>query len=383
MKAEDVLEKAFSEAKSVIAAKKSDQFPTIISGNIDNLIAKIDSNKSLLSAMVTSLIKKIDTPKQDVRLHRTDFRGGYSARSLDTRVTTPFFKIHFPRYANKESAFLTLATREKIKWDLKEGPKLKIRDKTIKNSYLLIFDAVQKGNIEPFDCLVYIFVKLQALTLIEDVIFDENIESENFKNIININTIIKMLETHFENDRSSRLPVIAIFSVYQLLMKNVKRYKQKLLTCLNVHTSSDKHGFGDVEVWNSDKTPFEMVEIKHNIPISRDMIFDIAKKSKDTNIERYYILTTYNETFVSSKEAEFVNQFILKIKKDNGLEIIVNGIIGSLKYYFRFVDDYAAYLEIYSRNLLEDFRKSTEVKDFHIESWKNILKEHGITSKVD
>lgn len=378
MTPEDVLAKAFSQAETVIKSKTEDKFPDVIKTHIDILVAKIDSNKSLLSAIVTSLVKKIIAPKQDIRLHRTDFRGGYSARSLDTSITAPFFKQHFPRYANKESAFLTLATREKIKWNLTEGKNLKIRDKAVKNSFLQIFEVVQSGTVKPLDCLVYIFVKLQNVSLAEDEIFGENITFDECADVVNINTIMKMLETHFETKRSSRLPVIAIYSVYQLLMSNIKRYDGKKLTPLNVHTSSDKHGFGDVEIWYDNNKPFEMVEVKHNIPIDRNLIFDVAKKAKGTTIKRYYILTTYKDTFASNQEADFVNQFLLKIKKDSGLEIIANGIIGSLKYYFRFVDDYAAYVKTYTRNLLEDFKKSTEVKDFHIEKWKEILKTHGI-----
>jgi DNA (cytosine-5)-methyltransferase 1 len=41
------------------------------------------------------------------------------------------------------------------------------------------------------------------------------------------------------------------------------------------------------------------------------MILDIVKKSANTTIERYYILTTYK------------------------LEIIANGIVNTLKYYLR------------------------------------------------
>jgi DNA (cytosine-5)-methyltransferase 1 len=96
-----------------------------IKQDVDVLIEKIDSNKSLVSALVTSLLKKIAQPTQDIRLHRTDFENGYSARVLDTQVTSPFFKDYFPKYANKESSFLTLATRERIKWTKEEGESLK------------------------------------------------------------------------------------------------------------------------------------------------------------------------------------------------------------------------------------------------------------------
>ncbi len=50
--------------------------------------------------------------------------------------------------------------------------------------------------------------------------------------------------------------------------------------------------YGDIEIWNDDETPFEMVEIKHNIAINRNLIFDVAKKTENTTVKRYYVLTT-------------------------------------------------------------------------------------------
>ena len=80
--------------------------------NIDLLISKIETDKSLVQVVVTSILKKIITPEQDIRIHMAKLENGYSARVLDTQVTTPFFKKYFPKYANKETAFLTKATRD-------------------------------------------------------------------------------------------------------------------------------------------------------------------------------------------------------------------------------------------------------------------------------
>jgi DNA (cytosine-5)-methyltransferase 1 len=374
----EILETLLHKAISITKSKKELEFSDEIKSNVDVLVNKIDKNKSLLSALVTSLLKKIIEPKQDIRLHRTDFKGGYSARSLDTSITAPFFKKHFPKYANKESSFLTLATREKIKWTISAGKNLKIRDKEVKKSFLELFDNVENKKIKPEECLIYIFSKLVLLSQQQKMVFDETIESANFSEIININTVLQMLERHFETKLGSRLPVIAIYSIYQQLFKEVKRYEGKTLGLLNVHTSSDKHGFGDIEIWNADKTPFEMVEIKHNIPIDRNLIFDLVKKSQNTSIRRYYILTTSRENFVSKDEEEYINKFILKIKKDSGLDVIANGIFPSLKYYLRFIDDFKKFIQTYTQNLITDSKISTEIKEFHIVEWKNILREHHI-----
>ena len=371
----DILEKTLSDAKQ----KTTKNYSPIITINIDILIDDIDKNKSLVSAMITSLLKKIAEPDQDIRLHRTDFEGGYSARVLDTTITTPFLKKHFPKYANKESGFLSMATRAQIPWTKQDGYRIRTRaSKQFMDAFIEILDAIENNEISPKATLHYLFVKMYKLSLHQKLIFDEALDTLNYIEIININTVLSMLESHFSTKLSSRLPVIAIFSIYQQLSKQIKRYDNKNLLPLNVHTSSDKHGYGDIEIWNFDNTPFEIVEIKHNIPIDRNLIFDIIKKTKKTLIERYYILTTAKENFISKEEEDFINKFTLKIKKDNNLEIIANGIFTSLKYYLRFIDDYKEFINIYTENLITDSKNSTEIKEFHITKWNDILKERNI-----
>ena len=345
----------------------------------DALIEGIDKHKSQVSALVTSCLKKVCDPEQDIRYHRTDFDGGYSARVLDTKVTTPFFKKYFPRYANKESAFLSMSTREKIPWTKKEGMELKIRDVSVKKGFLEILDAVEKKTLNPRDAIGYIFFKLDKLSQQHKVIFDDTIETSEFIGVININTVLTMLDEHFALKLGSRLPVIAIYTVYEHLLNQVKRYHGKILRPLNVHTSSDKHGYGDVEIWNKNNTPFEMVEIKYNIPIDRNMIFDVVKKSENTSIKRYYVLTTAKDNFVSTDEEDYINKFILKIRDESGLDIIANGIRNSLKYYLRFVADCNDFIKSYTRNLIADANNSAEVQESHITGWRKILEKHKIT----
>ena len=235
----EVLEDLLNKAIANIDSKKRKKYSDIIVSNIDVLVDSIDKNKSLVSALVTSLLKKVTDPTQDIRLHRTDFEGGYSARSLDTEITTPFFKQYFPKYANKESGFLSMATRTQIPWTKKDGNRIKTRaSKEFMNSFLEIFDAVESKKINPKETLTYFFEKLQILSLQQKVIFDETIKTSDFIDIININSVLQMLEKHFSTDErgTSRLPVIAVYSIYQQLVKQVNRYNNKTLRPLNVHT---------------------------------------------------------------------------------------------------------------------------------------------------
>jgi DNA (cytosine-5)-methyltransferase 1 len=374
----ETLENLYRQAVQIYETQNEIPFPEIIVGNVNTLIEAIDKNKSIISALVTSLLTKIYTPNQDIRLHRVDFEGGYSARSLDTDITTPFFKKYFPRYANKESGFLTLATRERIAWTQIEGQALKIRRQNVKDSFLNILDAVQNNTADASQVLVYLFYKLYILSLQYKQIFDDTINASNYASILNINIILTMLEKHFSFPVSSRLPVIAMYSIYELLLPVFEQYKGKILRPLNVHTSSDKHGYGDIEIWGADNTPFEILEIKHNIPIDRNLIFDVVKKSHNTLIKRYYILTTAKDNFLSKEEEAYINNFVLSIKNDISIDIIPNGIYTSMKYYLRFISDYKQFIHVYTKNLIIDAKNSTEVRDFHISEWRNILKEHSI-----
>ncbi|MDR2345546.1 MAG: hypothetical protein LBE18_05720 [Planctomycetaceae bacterium] len=378
----EILENLYKQVLKFINLRKIPKYPIILTNNVEILIDEIDKNKSLVSALVTSCLKKIINPEQDIRYHRADFDNGYSARVLDTKIITPFFKKYFPKYANKESAFLTLSTREKIEWTKTAGIALKIRNIAVKTSFLEIFDAVEKDILKPQDVIVYAFMKLYELSQKQKIILDDTIETSDFLHIININTVLTMLDNHFETRQSSRLPVIAIYSIYEELFKNFDTYKDKVLYKLNVHKSSDKHSYGDIEVWNQDNTPYEMVEIKHNIPIDRNLIFDIVKKSENTCIKRYYILTTAKDNFISQEEEEYINKFILKIRNDTDLDIIANGIRYSLKYYLRFINDCRDFIKSYTKNLIEDAKNSTEVQEFHITAWKNILCEHQLEDSI-
>ncbi len=188
-----------------------------------------------------------------------------------------------------------------------------------------------------------------------------------------------MLDKHFSEKLSSRLPVIAIYSIYEILIPILKRYNNKKLVTLQVHTSSDKHGYGDIEIYDKNNNPFEIVEIKHNIPISDDLIFDIVKKTQNTKINRYYILTTFKKCFKNKEIEKSVNEFIMQIKYEKKIDIIANGILTTLKYYLRFIDDYSFFIETYTSNLINDAKNSTEIKSFHIKKWTKILKEYNAT----
>jgi DNA (cytosine-5)-methyltransferase 1 len=219
---------------------------------------------------------------------------------------------------------------------------------------------------------------LIQLSSSDNALFQSAFEQTATVWVLNIRNITAMLEEHFNQKNSSRLPVIAIYAIYELLMARIDRYAGKKLIPLQVHTSSDKHGFGDIEIYETDDRPFEIIEIKHNVPLNRFQIFDILKKTEKTAIVRYYILTTYKNGFETTEEEELVSNLISQAQKERNIDIIANGILTTLKYYLRFLDDYDAFIKSYTAHLIADAHHSTEVKNFHIEAWIAILKKYEL-----
>ena len=135
-------------------------------------------------------------------------------------------------------------------------------------------------------------------------------------------------------------------------------------------------GFGDIEIYDSNGQPYEIVEIKHNIPIDKIMLLDILKKAKNTSIKRYYILTTSEPNFKDTEKVIF--NLVHQIKQKYNLEIIPNGIYTSLKYYLRLIPDLTDFLKRYTENLKKEFIKTADIKEFHINGWAKILNKYTL-----
>lgn len=119
------------------------------------------------------------------------------------------------------------------------------------------------------------------------------------------------------------------------------------------HTSADTKSrrLGDIDVINLDDTPFESVEIKHNIKITQQLVSGLREKIAGSGTKTYYILST--DENINSEELAAINDQIVEMKKKYGCQVIVNGVTKSLKYYLRLIDNTSKFISIYVE-LLED-----------------------------
>lgn len=337
--------------------------------------SQAESFKAVVTVLTTSLVKKIENPRQDVRFHKEELRGGYSGRTFDTKFITPFFKKVFRRFAMKESGWLTRSIEQPHPFTLKFPGK--IRNKDVKNAFLQILNDVEIKRADPRDYLIGLFILLNLHIRREKLLIPISLTTRRKK--ITLESIVEGLRYHFFRKYkvagASRLPVIAIYSIYQILLNDVARYQNKKLLPLKSHVASDikSKEVGDIEILDKKGNCYESVEIKHNIPIDEFIIQDAYEKFKSLPIARYYLLTTAEPNIKFGREQK-VKEAILKIRKEHGCEIIVNGIIPSLKYYLRLLKNPEQFIERYTENLKKEVTENTVIKIEHLKTWKKILK---------
>ena len=193
---------------------------------------------------------------------------------------------------------------------------------------------------------------------------------------LTINEIMKSLHEHFYFQYKSRgasiLPVVALYSVYQCITDELKRFNGKTLDKLASHNSCDKSSgeTGDIVVRNdNDNSIYEVVEVKFEIPVNAIMIEDAYKKISEKPVQRYYLLSTVAP---SEDDRVAIDEMICKIREEHGCQIIVNGVFSTLKYYLRLLDNTDIFVEKYVKNLSEN----TEINFEHKIAWNKVCERN-------
>ena len=345
---------------------------------LNTIVDRRESLKAVLTVLITSLTIKLDNPHQDIRLHKEEFQGGYSGRTYDTKYVTPFMKARFHRLAMKESGWLTRSIEQPHPFN-RQFPG-KIRDERVKDAFLRILEDIEEHEGQPDQYLTALFILLINQTADTSFLHSIAVGSRD----ATINRIMSGLEKHFyakyKAAGASRLPVVAIYSIYQCLVAENTRYKDKRLLPLRSHTTSDfrSKGIGDIELVNTDEEFFEGVEIKHMIPITAQLVEDAIDKFQDKPVKRYYLLTTA-EPCISTGEQEKIKSVIQRIEITHGCEVIVNGTMPSLRYYLRLLNNPALFLKRYSQNLEAEFSDSTDIKEEHLREWQSLRERIAAT----
>lgn len=359
------LETLYQEALSIpTEVDYSYELPDSLRHNIDIVIQNSENSKAVLAVTLTSLVYKTLNPEQDIRNHQASIPNGYAGRIFDQNYITPFLRSKsFPSMA--ESGWLTRSLEQKQPYDLNYPGA--ITPKILKNAFLNLLYEVSTSQVNVRKAIVYLFSKL--ITQRDS----KNIEIAKPKNL-SIGTIIDVLVRHFNysyrSRGASRLPVLAFYAIYQILINELKRFSEKRLLPLENHTSADSQSgrLGDIDIVDLNGFTFEAVEVKFDIPVNIGIVERAKEKILPSSVSRYYILSTAT---VKIEDTEEIQRIITQVKNAHGCQIVVNGIVPSLKYYLRLLEDPALFIEYYAKLLSTD----ESIKFEHKEVWNQLVSE--------
>ena len=357
------LSEIYNESEKLFVTDKNVSIPNDISNLVDAVVKKSEQNKAILAVTVTSLLKKITTPSQDIRYHQSGMVGGYSGRTLDTEVVTPFLKEkNLPHMSS--SGWLTRSLEQAVPYDLNYTGSMK--PKSLKKAFLSLLNGIQVEGWDPTEILKYVFLELIRQRNVNTTL---ELAKPRDKTI---DWIVKTLMDHFNGNYgssgASRLPVLAIFAAYKQFMEEVRRYDGKTLAELKPHNSPDTRSgdVGDIQVLNENGSVFEAVEVKHNIKITVDLLETAYNKFRTQQVDRYYLLTTKHNDPI---DFDGISKKIIEIKSNHGCQVIVNGVESSMKYYLRLLSNTNQFIS----NYVDLVKNDSSVKYDHRMKWNEIV----------
>jgi len=336
---------------------------------LGKIIENIDRNKGVYTVLITLMTHKLLNPKQDVRYFQDKMKNGFSARSVDTKYITPTLK-ELGLLSMAESGWLTRSLEQPYPYTMEY--KGEISGVGMKEAFLKIIDSFQRNNTITENLLRFI---LNSAILFKTKNHVEIKKMDNGDEVL-ISTITVILEKHFTEKYGthggSKLPVLAFYAIYKSLIKEIGRYKECSLAPLGSHTASDRtsKSSGDIEIMKDDKV-FEAIEIKLDKMIDINIARIAYEKIARFNPERYYILS-YIGTLEKDREA--IDELIFEIKENHGCQLIVNGLLHTLKYYLRLISNPKEFFNEY----IELIEKDTELKTIHKTKLNDLIKSYKI-----
>ena len=126
--------------ESCISNKKY-SLPINILEDLNNIKGIIERQRGIYVVLITLGVHKIMDPKQDIRIHQSKLKGGFSGRGLDTKFISPTLtELKLPSMS--ESGWLTRSLEQPYPYDKKYDGKIGNGNLKVKNSFLNIVNKI-------------------------------------------------------------------------------------------------------------------------------------------------------------------------------------------------------------------------------------------------
>lgn len=353
-------------AKSLDVSDVND-IPQEVCTNLEKIGKHCFDQKGVYTVLTTLMYYKYLNPEQDIRYHQEKFENGFSGRGFDTKHVTPVLKkIGLPAMA--ESGWLTRSLEQPYPYDLKYNGEIRV----LKKEFLSSVDFLQNNPDKALNML-------RLLLNIVDKVNKENIVKinplENPENVT-IDKIVNALKEHFltkyGTHNGAKLPVLAFHSIYKSLITELKRYENCSLAPLSSLTACDRtnKASGDIEIFRDGKT-FESIEVKLDKKINAQILRVVESKIYKWNPQRYYILSVLG---IEENDRDEIENIVLKVLHEHGCQIIINGLIPTIKYYLRLISNLDDFIKNYSYAVECD----KELQRIHKQKWVELLHKYSL-----
>ncbi len=362
------LDNALELAEAAYAAGRTPD--CTIAAELMQALEVLSENAQRCSAVFTNvatcLAIKAARPDVDIRYHQTQIQkdtsrpAGFNFRGVSEDVIYPWLDRN--RFEGAKSGWQTRTLERPKPYTLDYAENIA----HVKKEFLTVFHQIEELSQPAIDALTHL--------MFLQVIRRENVRiTLSVPKTQDIGTIEELFRRHFfhkyrASKGASRLPVLAIHAIYSVMIPQLRRYDGMVVKALNEHSAADSQtgSLGDVEVCKTDSDEvFEAVEVKHNLQIDEALLADVQTKVMDKAISRYYILTTHNDC----KPDPGAQKIIANIKSVYDCQVIANGVIPSIRYYLRLMDDPSAIFPEYVRLLINEKAIAHE----HRTAWNEVV----------
>ena len=328
---------------------------------LDDLTKKCQKARSGFVNVVTCLAAKALKKKVDCRYHRPNIGSPnyFTGRTLSEDVVAPWLRQKDFEHAN--SGWQTRTFERPKPYTLDYGENIAY----IKDAFLGILHEVQVGGQDAREALKYLFAGQITLR-------DARVINIAQPSITQIPLIISYFRRHlswpYTQKGTSRLPVLMIYATYLAMKDEVHRYENAHLLPLRSHSAADSQtgAIGDIELEDGEGKKFEGVEVKHAIPIGPVEIGVAFDKFKQHQIKRYYLLTTAEPNIIQEEACTIL---INQIYQGHGCQVIVNGVLPTIRYYLRLLQSPDKIFPFYRQLLKQDIDIGYE----HRLAWNKIV----------
>jgi DNA (cytosine-5)-methyltransferase 1 len=343
----ETLDETYVDAEESFETRDLTDMADVLGPDLFEKIRVLGQTKHAARGVALTLFAyKTVEPGQDIRSHMTEHPEGFNARSIDNAATVPFLTSR-SLHKSAESHWMTRVFANV--GPFREGMEIKTIPKAAGPLLAGTVEAIEARNAEA--------AKAGVLTLLVGMIEERNKDRVLLARpkLLAIDQIVGLLDSHLSRKygRSApRLPQLAIYAIYQCLLPAVGRYQGCELASLLPMKAADRKAktVGDVVVLQSG-LPFEGVEVKHGTPINTSHMAEAIAKLETAEARRYLILSTAG---VFSGDGDELKDLAAKFRKSNGCEIIIDGVLETIRYYLRLLDDPVEFINRYASLVEED-----------------------------